>query len=126
MNDFVKHIQKVERSLSSEKGEFNLFALFLRENSLDKWDLLIAAPWVEKNKSDALKRISKEIQQNLSKKEMLKLSRLVIIDKNNPALSTFQRAIDMEHGDAEIRDSNFFGLQIKHAHVITSRRVAAA
>lgn len=126
MNDFVKHIQKVERSISSEKGEFNLFALFLRENSLDKWDLLIAAPWVERNKSDALKRISKEIQQNLTKKEMLKLSRLVIIDKSNPALSAFQKAIDTEHGDAEIKDSNFFGLQIKHAHVITSRRVAAA
>ncbi len=126
MNDFVKHIQKVERSISSEKGEFNLFALFLRENSLDKWDLLIAAPWVERNKSDALKRISKEIQQNLTKKEMLKLSRLVIIDKSNPALSAFQKAIDTEHGDAEIKDSNFFGLQIKHAHVITSGRVAAA
>jgi hypothetical protein len=26
----------------------------------------------------------------------------------------------------EIKDSNFFGLQIRHAHVITSRRTEAA
>ena len=126
MNDFVKHLQTVERTLSEEKGGFNLFALFLREDAAGKWDLLIAAPWVEKNKADALKRVTKELQKALDKKELLRLSRLVIIDQSNPALSAFQRAIYVEHSDAEIKDSNFFGLQIKHAHVITSRRTESA
>ena len=126
MNEFVKDLQKVERSLSNEKGMFNLFALFLREGAPGKWDLLVAAPWVEKDKADALKRVTKELQKTLSKKELLRLSRLVIIDQDNPALAAFQRNFHAEHADMEIKDSNLFGMQIKHAHVITSRRTEAA
>jgi hypothetical protein len=54
---------------------------------------------------------------------VLKLSRIVIIDSANPALGALQQAIHVEHGTAEIRDSNFFGLQIKHAFLITSKRL---
>lgn len=121
MKDFVNELQSVERLLSKEKGAFNLFALFLREDAPEKWDLLIAAPWVEEDKAETLKRVSKELQKRLSKEELLKLSRVVIIDQSNPALRAFQ-TIHVEHGDMDIKDRNLFGLQIKHAHIITSRR----
>ena len=57
-----------------------------------------------------------------SQKELLKLSRIAIIESHEPALAALQQAIQTEHGIAEIKDSNFFGLQIKHAYIITSRR----
>ena len=51
------------------------------------------------------------------------LSRIVIIESTNPALEALQQAIHVEHGTAEIRDSNFFGLQIKHAYLVTCRQL---
>jgi hypothetical protein len=126
MKELVKSLVAVERALADEKGPLNLFALFLREDAPGKWDLLVAAPWAEKNKNDAIKYIAGKIQKSLTKKELLSLSRVVIIEKSNPALSAFQKAIHVEHGDAEIQDSNLFGLQIKHAHVITSQKPQAA
>ena len=122
MKEFVDHLVKVERALAEKKGAFNLFALFLREDAPDKWDLLIAASWVERNKPDTLKYIAQKLQKSLNKKELLKLSRIVIIDHGNPALDAFQRAFHVEHGSTEIQGSNLFGLQIKHAYLITSRR----
>jgi hypothetical protein len=62
------------------------------------------------------------VQKTLSKEQLLKLSRIAIIDESNPALEAFQRAMHVEHGIAEIQDSNFFGMQIKHLYLITSRR----
>lgn len=122
MKETIDKFREIESSLSEEKGEFNLFALFLREDSANKWDLLVSAEWIEGNKSESLQIISQKIQEHLEKKELVNLSRIVLIEDDNPALEAFHRAISVEHGSAEIQESTFFGLQIKHAIVITSRR----
>lgn len=70
----------------------------------------------------ALKSLAEEIQGWFSKEDLLNLSRIVIIDESNPALRALQQAIHVEHGSAEVKDSNFFGLPIKHAYIITSQR----
>ena len=122
MKEIVEKLKQQENNMAQEKGPFDLFALFLREDSPDKWDLVVAAQWIEKNKQDALKYITEALHKSLTQSEILKLSRIAIIDKSNPALEVFQRAIHVEHGMSEIKDSNFFGLQIKHVYLITSQR----
>lgn len=125
MKEMINKFREIESSLSKEKGEFNLFALFLREDSANKWDLLVSAEWIEDNKSESLQIIAQKIQEYLEKKELVSLSRIVLIEDDNPALEAFHRAVRVEHGSAEIKENNFFGLQIKHAFVITSRRNTA-
>ncbi len=122
MKDIVEKLKQQEQRMAQEKGPFDLFALFLREDAPDKWDLLVAAEWIEQDKQEVLKYISTALQEVLIPDELLKLSRIVIIDENNPALDAFQKAVNIEHGITEIRDSNFFGLQIKHVYLVTSRK----
>ncbi len=121
----IKFIQ-IERITSAEKGVYDLFALFLREDSSNKWDILVAANWIGKNKEDALNYLGKNIQMTLTSVELLLISRIVIIEESNPELPALQQAISIEHGSAEVKDSNFFGLQIKHAYLITSIKRQAA
>jgi hypothetical protein len=122
MKQIVEKFQKEEASITAEKGAFDLFALFLREDAPNKWDLLVAADWIDRDKSNAIKYLAKRVQHILSKKELLLLSRIVIIEESNPALAAFNSAFQVEHGSAEIQNSNFFGLQINHAYLITSKR----
>jgi len=122
MKELIDKLIKVEKDISDEKGQFLLFALFLREDAPNLWDLMIAANWVEKNKAESLKYISAYLNKNLKPDELINLSRIVLIDSDNPALGAIHKAIHIEHGSAEIKDSNFFGLKIKHAHLITSKR----
>ena len=121
MKEIAEKLKSYEEIMAKEKGPFDLFALFLREDAPGKWDLVVASDWIEKNKEKSFKYIAGIVQKALSKEELLKLSRIVLIDKTNPALEAMHRAMHVEHGIAEIRDSNFFGLQIKHAYLITSR-----
>lgn len=122
MKVIVDKLVQQESIMAQEKGPFDLFALFLREDSSDKWDLVVASEWIEKNKEASLKYVVGKLQKALTKDELLKLSRVVLIDKNNPSLEALNRAMHVEHNVAEIRDSNFFGLQVKHAYLITSQR----
>lgn len=122
MKEIVEKLKLQEELMAKEKGPFVLFALFLREDAPDKWDLLVSGEWIEKDKHGAIKYIANILQKKLSKEELLKLSRIVIIDKNNPALEAFNRAIKVEHISAEVQNSNFFGLRIKHAYIITSNK----
>lgn len=122
MKAFVEKLRVIERDLSTEDGPFLLFALFLREDPADYWDLLVAAPWMEADKGKALRSIASKLQAAAAPDELAKLSRIVIVEDTAPALAAIQSAISVEHGLTEIKDSSFNGLKIKHAYVITSQR----
>jgi len=122
MKEQAEKLQKVELELSNSKGPFELFALFLREDAPNKWDLLISADWAKGDKKSSINLIIQEIKKVLSDQEMLMLSRIIILDKDNAAMKAFHGAMNVEHGLAEISDSKFLGLAIKHAYLITSQR----
>jgi len=122
MREQAVKLQKIENSISKEKGNFELFALFLREDASNKWDLLISADWARENKRKALTYMSTKIRQALTDKELLMLSRVIILNKDDIALDALRGAVQVEHGLAEISDSNFLGLAIKHAYIITSKK----
>lgn len=123
MKELLDRFVNLERILSDEKGDLSLFALFLREDAVDKWDLIVAAPWIEVDRKEALSCITTHIQRVFNSDELSRLSRVVLVDQDNPAVAALNQALRVQHGENEVRDSNFFGLQIKHAYIITSQRV---
>lgn len=126
MNPLVEHLLHVEKALSAQKGAFSLFALFLREDAADKWDLIVSAPWVEADKEAALRLISTKVREVLAPSELLAVSRIVLVEPTSPAVMAINRAFHVEHTTAEVRNSNFFGLAIRHAHIFASTRQNSA
>ena len=123
MKELLQRFVALERALSQDRGPFTLFALFLREDAVDKWDLILAATWIEEDRKQALSDITSRIQATFAAGDLSLLSRVVFVELANPAVEAMNKAIRLEHGEAEVRDSNFFGLQIKHAYIITSKPV---
>jgi len=122
MKQMIEKLASLERDIASEKGEFSLFGLFLREDSEGKWDLLASAPWLETNQKEGLEYLVDQTRSRLNIQELLSLSRIVLLEKGNPILEAIHRTISVKHGMAEMRDNIFFGLPIKHAYLITSER----
>lgn len=122
MNKLLEKLRVVEQQISQERGPFVLFALFLREDAPGVWDLLVSAPWIEDDKGAALRYISGKLNETATREELMRLSRIVLIEQSHPALAAMQSALTIEHGSAEVQVSDFFGLPIQHAYVITSRR----
>ena len=122
MKQIIEKLASLERDIASEKGEFSLFALFLREDADDKWDLLASAPWLEANNRESLAYLVNQLRARLNTQELLSLSMIVLLEKDNPVLEAIHKAIKVRHGMAEARDSVSFGVPIKHAYIITSAR----
>lgn len=121
MKKILEKLTKLELLLASEKGAFDLFALFLREDGFDKWDLVASATWVEKDYNEALDYVTRKLNSVLSTDELLKISKVVLIDEFDERVKNIQKAITVEHRPTELRENNFFGLRIELAYVITSK-----
>ena len=113
MKELVSKFISIEDEISKDKGDFILFALFLREDAETGWDLLVSAPWIQANKKEALNYLANRVQSSFTQTELLNLSRIAILETDNPALENFHKSINVEHGSVEVVNSNFFGLQIK-------------
>ncbi len=123
-SEFPAKLGRLEAKVAATKGPFALFAIFMREDVPDRWDLVVSAPWVS-DKGDALTYLLESIKEDLGAEELTNLSRIVFVDPNEIAVQNLNRAINVEHGSVEVKDSNFFGLPIKHAYIITSKRPEA-
>ncbi len=71
MKQIVDKLVSLERDMASEKGVFSLFALLLREDAEDKWDLLASAPWLEVNKKTNLEYLVNQLHLRLDTQELL-------------------------------------------------------
>jgi hypothetical protein len=55
MSNIIDTAREIELELSGEKGPFTLFAVFEHEEIPNLWDIVVAAPWVEKDNEKALR-----------------------------------------------------------------------
>ncbi len=117
---------KLESDVATARGAFTLFALFLREDVPDRWDLIISAPWASADQEQALDYLVNRIKSDLGPADLTQLSRIVFIDPTDVSVRALNRAIHVEHGSVEVRDGSFFGLPIKHAFIITSKEPSTA
>ncbi len=124
MDIFIKKMTELEKQVADEKGSFLLFALFLPEESYEKWDILASAPWIDEDKGKAIKYLTKKIQQAVTTEELLMVSRVIVIKADNPVLKDIHNTINIEHDLLEIKNEVFFGIDIRCAYFITSQNIS--
>ena len=52
--ELTEKFTRLESQIAQEKGDFTLFALFMREDVPDRWDLIVSAPWLGDDKRAAV------------------------------------------------------------------------
>lgn len=125
MKELIKKLVSIERDISAEKGGFSLFGLFLPEDSVHWWHLVAAAPWFKARDDEALNYIAKFVQERLAPKEIIKLSRVVLLDADNPGIEEIHQDINVEHGTVEMTSKLWFGMEMKRVYIVTSRRASS-
>ncbi len=122
MNHIIDKFASLEAEIARKKGDFTLYALFLRGVLPDRWDLIVSAPWTTQDqKHEVVDYFVSEIKSHLGPDYLIYLSRIVVVDPSQPPLQELTKEFHVEHGKVEIRDGIFFGVPIRQAFIITSK-----
>jgi hypothetical protein len=118
---------QIRNEIIAEKGDLALLALFLREGAEDRWDLLVSASWLERDEASGLRYLTKKLLGKLSEREMLELSRIVVIEQDDPGLRKLLRDTVAEDGDIiEVENVQFAGLSLSRAIIFEARATTLA
>ena len=122
----IKHIinklELLEKEIADAKGEFYLFGLFLREDAENRWDLVVAAPWLNSDSMGDLTYIANKIKSILKDSELLSISRIVILDLHDPIVQIIHTTWGVSRGGSlELNNPQLFSLPFKYAYIIISQ-----
>jgi len=117
----VEKLCQIETEISTEKGNFTLFALIEREDSLGRWDVVVSVKWVGNTEKALINNIASKIHKELTKEEQLMLSRIVVLPPSDPLVQNLN-LIGVEHGSKKLSNNTLNGIVIKEAYLITSGR----
>jgi len=126
MEQIIKKIKNAINSLESENDLLLICALFLREEPLEKWDIIISAPWLNPKELESYKKVSSKFQEFLTDSELLKFSRIVLLDQNDPVITYLLDLKSIKNGGYEelAKDelSDKFKFTIKRAYLLRSQK----
>ncbi|HEU4371472.1 MAG TPA: hypothetical protein VFV05_24890 [Methylomirabilota bacterium] len=106
----LRGYRDLEMQVAAERGGFTLFALFMREEVPDRWDLIVSAPWIGGDSRGAVDYFVSVIKSRLGDDHLIRLSRIVVADPDAPGIQALNAEVEVEHGAVEIREYEFFGV----------------
>lgn len=121
----VKNIQRGLETFANGK-KYSLVLLIPSEplSNYAKWSLIVSAPWLDKrNQKDVILELLAIFKQNLTKEDMISLSRINLIKSNDNVVKSFNAAIRTDWSFGTLKDINFFGVQIDYAILLISQKV---
>lgn len=125
MRETAEKLRRLERSLAERKGPFELFALFLRDGAPGVWDIVVAAKWLDADRSAGRTMICQRVQKLLGR-DVTKIARVVVLPTTSPSVAAIAAGRRMEHGLEEVGCSTVVGMDMRGAFYVTSRPRKAA
>jgi hypothetical protein len=117
-----KVLGKVMHDLAAERGEFTLFALLMRANGLDMWDLVVSAPWLEGGKLKATSEFVRLLTQSIGKKSLPQFARVVVLSGIVVPVKYILEIIPLEDCEILIQSFNLQGMQIEKAIIFRAMK----
>src|SRR5438105_3314641 len=67
----ARKLADMAKKIEADKGPLDLLGLFLTDNTLGLWDVVIAAPWLEAHVRPSFEYVAKHLQSTLVEDEMM-------------------------------------------------------
>ncbi|MCP4113131.1 MAG: hypothetical protein GY749_47645 [Desulfobacteraceae bacterium] len=121
MDEVINKFNSIEKMISQKKGNVKLLALFeLEDNIHDRWDVIISSENLIAEDIESLKFVVNIVQSVLTKKEILKISKVVLFDPNDDFIAKVQSFLDNSKNPKEFSGVEINGLIIKRGFVVKS------
>ena len=127
MIEIIEKLKSAISSLEKENGPLLICALFLRDDALEKWDIILAASWLNPKEMRSYEILSKKLQKFLSASELVQFSRIVVLDQDDPIISFLLELETVKNGGYKELAANVlsekFRFTIKKAYLLRSQKL---
>ena len=115
----VDKLREIIDELNKDNKPVWLFACLKMDEFIDKWTLVISAPWVtESNRSEEFEKMIVLLKQKLDRQELFSIARLAFMPKDAHLV---QELLKKRSGDI-IRDEQLNGNKVHEGRVIESNQ----
>jgi hypothetical protein len=104
-------LRKAMHEIAKKKGDFVLFARFMRSDAPGTWDLVVSAPWLE---AGQLKATSELV-------ELL----IATVGQDHPTVKFILANFPVDDGELRVRSADLFDLQIDEAVIFRAKKSRA-
>lgn len=106
-----------------QRGTVYLFALFEREETSGKWDIVLSSEWSDNERADAVRLISDALVPKLNPEEISALSRVFIAPSHDPAVEELIEADQAQHVERFYASGfSFMGVPIRQLYVFRTQK----
>jgi len=106
-----------------QRGSVYLLALFEREETPGKWDLVLSSEWSDKERMAAVRLISDTLVPLLTPEELSALSSVFIAPSHDPEVENFVEVDQAEHVERFYASGfSFMDVPIRQAYVFRTRK----
>jgi hypothetical protein len=127
MKETIEKLKAVVLELEKEHGPLLIFALFLREDPIEKWDIVVSASWLSLSDLNAYRIVASKVQEALKGPELMQFSRVVILDDKDPVVAFLQEGYSIKNGHfEELSGDSFsekFKFAIKRAYLLRCQKI---
>jgi len=114
----VDKVLPLALSIAKEKREeFALFGLFLRQDAPNRWDLVVSAPWLDRDRMGGMQYLAKRLRSRLATEELITVSGIVVLETQDPGVRAMQRWRAIRGTPQRLENVELFGLAIREAYV---------
>ena len=85
-----------------------------------QWDVVMSSKELPDRDMETLKFVVNKIYAIVSKKEIVKVSRVILLKINEPFVTEIEQFLSITHNPKEFFNCEIDELKIKHAHIIVS------
>jgi hypothetical protein len=118
LEQIAKNLTSMAKEVKADKGPLELLGLFLRDDSPDLWDLVVAAPWLKVDERASFVYVADQLRSFLTPEELANLSRIVILEHGGAVLASFLKRFTNHAGLADIHFVADGGAIIRRAYII--------
>jgi len=114
--------RKAMHDIAARKGDFTLFALFLRADALGAWDLVVSAPWLGSEKLKRFRELVDLLAKSAGRRSLQQLARVEPVAGDDPTVEFLLTSVPVEDGERHLQNTELFGLQIEKAIILRAQR----
>jgi hypothetical protein len=114
----LPRLRQAMAAIAEEKGEFSLFGLFMRADSPGRWDLVVAAPWLEVGKLKALGEFVGLLEDQLGENEVRRFAKIVTLKASSPEIRSELATLDIDQPEKRFHNTTLFGADVEEAVIL--------